>query len=432
VSGLLALLLLLPLAWGQTEVERTVSAPVAAETAEAAKPHLLHQAVADLLREKAADLGVDPSTIEAKLAEGFGPYFAAYKDRLLAERFGREALPSLPQAQRSSFLANLEAQRPEVFVRFARFADLLDAHAFKLVDRAPDATWKATLSLTLNPEKVTRYHRRLQAPLDQRFERLFLVTEVNAIGFSWDSLGVKDESRFRTPLAEAWRKWLQANGPENVGGVEECGDDCGQDFARWLQRAAGDRTVVSEAVLNGLWLRITFNLRRRAHQADVNEWQFEWSGSAVLQDADTKSLLASITLPPETRIWRGLDQKALNSAVASAMYRSALEPLTRIVRRITEAHRPDRVVRLLVQGHRQLGDLLSLIDSLKKEGKELDLELRLDTFGQREARLAGSYRGAEKSFTDLLSRLKAIKSSHNYRLESDLTGPHPVIKLVAE
>ncbi len=423
---------IVPGAWAVPEVERRVAVSVQVESEAQAKPLLLHTAVAELLREKGAELGIDPVAFDQALTQRFEAFFAAYKERRLVERFGREALPTLPEDQRQTFFNGLEGDRFLELVRFARLSQLVESHSFKSIEKTPESTWKASLNFTLKPESVKIMGRRLTAPVDQQFERLFLVPELEALGFSWETMGVKDQTGFEATLAESWGKWLVANSPENLGGVETCDQVCRDVFSRWLQRSADDRSTVSETILNGLWLRVTFNLRQLAHRAAINEWEFEWSGSAVLQDANTKMVLASLTLETERRTWRGLDQKALNSALASAIYRSALEPLTRIVRRIREAHRPSRVTSLTVQGHRQLGDILSLIDLLRKEGKDLELDLKLATFGQREAQLTCTYRGEEKSFTDLLSRLKALRSTYSYRLVSDLTGAHPMVKLIAE
>ncbi len=429
---LLLCLSMVSTAWAQVVVERNVVVSTLAESEVEAKPFLLHEAVAGLIREKGVELGIDPTVLDSRLTQRFEAFFSAYKERRLAERFGREKVPTLSEDQRKAFLNELEGERLLELVRYARLDKLVDTHTFKSIERGPDSSWKASLNLTLNLVSVKNFGRRLMTPVDQQFERLFLVTEVEALGFSWEALGVKDESSFQSSLADSWEKWLTANAPENLGRVEICDQACADVFARWLQRPVDERWVVSETILNGLWLRVTFKLRQLVHRPGINEWEFEWSGSAVLQDADTKTVLASLTLERETKTWRGLEQKAMNSALASAMYRSALEPLTRVVRRIREAHRPGRVTRLFVQGHRQLGDLLSLIELLKKEGKEIELDIKLDTFDQREARLNCSYRGEEKSFTDLLSRLKALRSSYSYRLVSDLTGAHPLVKFVAE
>jgi hypothetical protein len=90
------------------------------------------------------------------------------------------------------------------------------------------------------------------------------------------------------------------------------------------------------------------------------------------------------------------------------------------------------VRRLVIKGHQRLGDVIQLTEMLKKMGERIHLELRLDFFGLEEAHLLCFYQGEEKSFTDVLSQLKELKSSHRYKLLNDSTGVHHLIRFVTE
>ena len=72
------------------------------------------------------------------------------------------------------------------------------------------------------------------------------------------------------------------------------------------------------------------------------------------------------------------------------------------------------------------------MDMLRKEGSKLNFEVQIDLFDQKETQLLCFYQGEEKSFTDLLSQVKELKSSQSYRLVNEFTGIHHVLKLVAE
>ena len=127
-----------------------------------------------------------------------------------------------------------------------------------------------------------------------------------------------------------------------------------------------------------------------------------------------------------------LEQKDLNSSMVSSMFRSPMDSFTKINRKIQDSPRLNRLTRLVVSGHKNLGDVISLIDLLKKNSTTSSLELSLNAFSTKQAELLAFYQGEEKSFTDLLSRVKELKSSHSYSLVNEFSGVHHELKLVAE
>jgi hypothetical protein len=114
------------------------------------------------------------------------------------------------------------------------------------------------------------------------------------------------------------------------------------------------------------------------------------------------------------------------------MYASPLAAFNKAVKKLQESSRLNRLSRLVISGHKHLGDVSDLMKLLKKEGQNLGLELQWDLFTQKEAQLLCFYQGEEKSFTDLLSRIKELKSSHSYNVVNEFTGVRHVLKLIAE
>lgn len=430
----LIMLIIAPMTWAQIETEKTVSQTINVAKADEAKPYLLHHAVMDAITQYSTEMGIDSGTLKSKLDEKFSRYFEAHKERKIAEKFGKNYAATLSEDEKKNFLDGVNKERNLEFIRYAKLDQLLDSYAFKQIGNDPAApeSWKGTVVLNLNRPKVLKFYTRMTSTSDKQYSKLQILSDINLIGMSWTDLGLEAESTFTDPLLRSWLKWYSANLPENVEDVSLCTGSCIQEFSQWQQLPQEEGMTVSENILNGLWLKISFNLRKVSFISSINEWQFEWDGSVVLLDVNTKKIVSSYNMLPETKTFRNLEQKALNSALASSMYRSPLDPLSKITKKIQETPRLNRLSRLGIQGHKHLGDVLSLIELLKKEGGNLNLELQIDLFTQKEAQLLCFYQGEEKSFTDLLSRVKELKSSHSYSLVNEFTGIHHVLKLIAE
>lgn len=271
---------------------------------------------------------------------------------------------------------------------------------------------------------------RAQTETPKEYSKLLIVPEINLSGISWKDLGLEGSSSFSDPLADSWVKWVSNSLPQNLSEVSACTGECYYEFLNWIQLKQGEGMQVPSPYQNTLWMKISFTVRRLSYRPDINEWKMEWDGSLVLLDANTKQTLYSQTLYPEEKTWLGLDQKTLNSVLASGMYKSALDAVMKGSKKIETTH-ISRLDRLVIQGHRNLDDILSLMNLLRKNGESLQLSLKLDQFGNQEAQILCFYRGEEKSFTDLLSRLKELKSTQSYRLVNESTGVHPVLKLIA-
>lgn len=421
------------ISWAQLTTEKNVTRQLNVPNAEGAKPFLLHSAVNEAISQYSTELGFNNEQFQTKLQEKFEKHFEKYREQKLLERFGQNYRTQLTPEQKTEFLNGLESHREAELIKYSRMLDILDQSQFKNLENvAGTSTWKATIDLNVNRVKLDKLVQRVMSDGNKQFAKINLITEINLIGMEWADLGLERESSFTAPIMNSWHSWLTTNQPANVEEVVQCDEGCLTSFKRWQEINQDQGMQVSSDLQNNLWLKISFNLRRLSYRSGLNEWTFEWDGSAVLLDANTKRLLASETLSPQVRTWRGLDQKALNSALASQMYRTPMSAFSTFTKKIGGLPQVTQVVRLIVQGHRHLGDVLSLMELLKKEGQNINLELQLDSFSQKEAQLLGFYQGEEKSFTDLLSRPKELKSSQSYGLVNEFTGIHHVLKLISE
>jgi hypothetical protein len=429
---LLVILLLAPNLWAQVTSEKIIEKKITIDKEEEAKPILLHGAIELMLHENAAEIGIDTKEFDQKIQSKFKAHFDSYKNRKMTEKFGKDFSTELSEEQKNIFNQEIEKQREGEFRKFARLDSILDSYAFKSITKDLDHKWSARIVLNVNKTRFEKLKDRIYSNESKLFNKIFVLSEINLIHMTWKDLSLEDEGQFSTPLVQSWVKWLESNPPQNVDQIVGCVQNCINEFYNWVEIPQDEGRKISDELVDNLWIRFSFNLRKVFFRPNINEWELEWDGSAIILDANTKLIIGALTIPLERKVWRGLDQKELNSQLASSMYRSGLDPLNKGIRIIQESHRVNRLKRLVVQGHQRLGDVILLIELLRKAGLGIHLELQLDYFGTGEAQLLCFYQGEEKSFTDVLSQVKELKSYQRYKLLNDSTGVHHLIKFVAE
>jgi hypothetical protein len=420
-----------PSLWAQLTIEKKIEKKILAEQQEA-KTILLQDAIISVLPELSKELEIDLKSFNEMIEEKFKFYFQSFKDRKLTEKFGKNFATELTDDQKNEFTRGLDSQREVELRRFTRYESILDNYSFKSLSKDEAQVWSATVILSINKGKFQKLKDRIFSNDLKLFNKLYLVAEINPIHMTWKDLSLETEEQFSNPIVQSWVKWLSNKSIHNVDQVVECTERCLSDFYNWVEVSQDEGMKISEDHLNNLWLKFSFNVRKITFRPNIDEWELEWDGSAVILDANTKLIIGAYTIPLERKVWRGLDQKELNSELASSIYRSGLDPLNKSIKKIQDSERFNRVRRLVIKGHQRLGDVIQLTEMLKKMGEKIHLELRLDFFGLEEAHLLCFYQGEEKSFTDVLSQLKELKSSHRYKLLNDSTGVHHLIRFVTE
>jgi len=420
-------------AFGQLVNSVELAEKLEVSTEEAAKKELLHLATLKSIEKFVPELGYKSEEFNEKLNSSFREYFNQYKENKIIEKFGKSYKDTLSQTELASFTSKLEEERHAVFVRYSHTLEILKSHSFALIeqDKNDNSSWKAKVNLDIDRIKLDKLLRKIIKGEKKPFSKLIIITEIDPAGFSWPDLGLDDEKKFINPLNASWLKWLNDNIPSTVEEVVVCDSDCTNYFTKWSGQHPDDVSVPEE-YSGSVFLKTNILLKRTSVLDNVQEVTFEWEGRAVLHDLATKRSLASFALPPERRTFRQLDQKALNSGIASSLYRSPLTAFMQFNRKLEQKIGFNRVSKLVIKGHRHVGEVYLLIEMLKTRGSSLGFEVELDSISKEEANLLCFYRGEEKSFTDLLSSIKELKSSHSYTLVNEFTGVHHVIKFVTE
>jgi hypothetical protein len=260
-----------------------------------------------------------------------------------------------------------------------------------------------------------------------------MVSEFNTVSFTWEELGFKQKSFFNDSVLSSWIKWVSDHHPKVKDLIGVCTEDC-KKFYEWVQTPVPIGDPVQEPGFIHHWLKVTFNIRKIYSDLKINEFTYEWEGSAVLLDGKTKMIREAFQIFPEKRTWRGLSQKELNSALATFIYRSALDPINKIMKNSQNLQPRQKggskeIKRIIVRGHKQMLDVINLMDLVRNFGVQ---NIELEFFNTHEAQVICAYSGEEKMFTDLLSQVKELKSTNNYRVVNESDGNHYILKLTLE
>lgn len=429
----LFLLLNINLAFAQLINTVEVTEKLDAVEEAAAKKVLLHKATLKSLEKFVPELGYSFSEFSEKLETQFNEYFRNYQAKKIVEKFGVNYKANLSEAEKSAFLSTLEVEKYKLYIQFSRTFSILRSHSFVHLakDEKDPMFWNAKINLDVDKIKLQRFLNRIIKAEKKTFSKILLIPEVVPQNFAWADLGLENEIVFTRPLNNSWLKWFNENLPSSVEEVVACDADCMNYFRKWSETQL-DQIIVPEEYRNAIFLVVHIELKRIASIDNFQEIKFEWEGRTLLHDLATKRILESFTLPAEKRTFRQLDQKALNSGLVSSLYRAPLTAFLQFNRKLEGKIGFNRVSRLVIKGYQHIGDVLTLNEMLKTRGTSLGLDIVLEGFSKEEANLLCFYRGEEKSFTDILSGLKEVKSTHSYTLVNEFTGVHHVIKFVTE
>jgi hypothetical protein len=265
---------------------------------------------------------------------------------------------------------------------------------------------------------------------EKPFNRIFIVGEMTLVGFQWTDLGLEKETQFTAPLTRAWEKWFKENLPKTVSTVEICEATCLTYLEGWEEKSPEELVNVSDTYFqNVLWLRVGITLRRNVIN---NRQTFSWDGRVLLLDGNTKRSLANLTLSREQKEWMNIPQKEVNTQLVSRVYRTPIGVFPRVVEKAETSLPLNRVIKLVISGYKHMGDVTAYSELLQSRGSSLGLQVAMSGFGSKEAVMKVYFRGEEKSFTDLLSQVKELKSSYNYSLVNEITADGIVVRMVKQ
>lgn len=328
------------------------------------------------------------------------------------------------------FVLSGKLNREEEFRKFTGLESALLSHQVKSLKQTPGQPgfWTAEIDLSFDQQRLDRRMKRILAADKKVYERLLLLSEITLLDLDWKDLSLEKESHFTHPLLLSWEKFLNDHLPVEAGEAMTCSGECLSFKKTWDETSPETITQGPQSLFHrDLFVKLKFTLKKLKEKSGGRA--FSWNGSMILSEVKTKRIIGSFEIPLEEKEWRGLDAKALNSALASAMYRAPLGVLSQLGSKLKTHETSTRAAKLTITGHQNLGDIHALMTLLKSRGTSLGLKVELEGMGSGAVEVLCFYQGEEKSFTDLLSQLKELKSSHSYFVTYDGQEGRHTLKL---
>ncbi len=422
------------IAFGQITETISVNEKLNSSNRETAQKEMIFHATLKLIEIKSSDLGQNFATLNSKLTESFNEYLSSYKERKLIEKFGPNYAQILKEEGKSAFLQEISNDEKKLFINFSNILSLVESYKFKelIQDKIDPNTWSAKVELVLDKNKIEKFFQRVLNNEKKLLSKIFIITDIVPLQFKWEDLSLENELSFIDPLNRYWLKWFAENSLTNIEDVVICSGDCNLFYNKWVDSVAGELSIPEE-FYNSAFLKITVNLLRSNTAGPLKEETFKWEGRVVVQDIQTKQIIANSTIFPESRKFISLSHKATNSALASSISRLPLPLFLQLNQKITDKKMGvTRSKKLVLTGYKNSGDVFSFVKMIKDRGNLLSLDVSIDNFSKDQTIINCFYKGEEKSFTDLLSSIKELKSYNNYALLNDFNGAQSVIKFVAE
>ncbi len=419
--------------WAQTSQEAEVKLKTKTKDSELIKESLLFQASLIVVEKLAPEFQVNFLEFKKKLDLKFQDFFKNYKSKKLAERFGSSYADTLTTEEKGLFLQTLALKEEELYQNYSGFLIAIKSQKVKNLkqDPADPESWSASYELELDKTRLASIFKRVMGEDSSVVSRLYLYTELDNLSFQWEEMNLSESSHFIYPIQTSWVQWFKDNLGTLFDDIQICQQKCLQFYRDWSSAEATQLSIPLE-YSDAQLLRIHLKLKKELADPSLHESSFSWEGRAILQDINTKKILGSFTLPTESKTFKNLDQKSLNSSLASYLYRLPLTAFLQFKNTLNSNKAPAKVVPIILKGFRHLGDVQGYITALKNRGNLLGLDVVLSSFSKDEAFLTCYFRGEEKSFSDLLSDIKELKLSQTYNLIGDFSGVHHTIKFVTE
>lgn len=170
------------------QLQNVVELSQKAEGSEAnAKAELLHSASLKTMEKYAPELGFKFEEFKTKLDQKFEEHFDAFKERKLVEKFGKSYKENLSEEEKAKFLQTLESDKHAQYIRFSQSSALLKTHKFETInqDEKQPGLWNAKIAIDLDKVKFERFLRRIVNNETKPFSKVYLISEVTPLQFSW-------------------------------------------------------------------------------------------------------------------------------------------------------------------------------------------------------------------------------------------------------
>lgn len=371
--------------------------------------------------------GVNAEEFLSQMENRFNQRFQNYKERKLKSNYGANYQVGLTDEQKQSLDKNFEREKLGLHRQYMAIDELFEAKVKqKLLSSPKEDKWEIEVSEI--PGSVDQWQKRVTNTSNKTV--FLLIPHMSLSGLEWMDLKLKNEESFLSGLWPAWKKWSEES--ENNLQLNLCDERCEE---QWLSEKASDRGEINSYFGQEDEVQLVVDLRlelRKIKMLPNAEVEYEISGTYSLHDYASGALLEAMNLGPEIkRIASNEDHQAINSQLANYFYRMAASGLVRL--KSFQDFRPyNQVQQLVIEGHKNFLEILAVENEIRLQLGTFSPRLELFALTKSTIEFKVLYRGEEKSFKELITGLKQLKSSYRPQYVWDTSTKELRLKLVHE
>ena len=379
-----------------------------------------HEAQILILKKMLAAKQLNADEYMGQVETRFNAKFESYKIRKLGTA-------SLTPEQKKISEDRFERERAAFYKRYLNLDTLLKPTLKnKIVVSISETKWVVEVSEV--PGSLDLWLKRFEST--ETKIKFLIIPHLELVDLDWEAMKLSGEKPFLGALWSAWDKWKNTEAADL--NIEWCDEVCER---QWLQ----EKTSGSEGLStyfgqdDEVQLVVDLKLQLKKLRTLVNgEVEYQISGAYSLHDYSSRSLLEAMGLGPELkRVNQSGDVQGSNSALANFFYRLAIPAFSRL--KTWKEFKPyNQALQLVIEGPKNYFETEEIENELKLLTNGYSPRWELFALTKTTAEFRILYRGEEKSFKELITGLKELKSSYNAQYVWDTSSRDLRLKLVHE
>jgi hypothetical protein len=290
--------------------------------------------------------------------------------------------------------------------------------------------WEITIIGQIDEALVKTWALNYVSKTKHKYQKLWLRLNLELEGFNWDDLKLTSENDFTKSFIPLWINYLRDLKGFDVSEILFCHEDCQQNHKNW--ESINPKNMISEIPLhfkNSILLTQNIKIVRSTVEGAFKEYKFQLSGGFILEDLDSKNVIYYVDAKPETKSFNVKNQKELNSALASTVYRFPLGYLIEF--KNSQKNKTDQMTQFLtIRGGKGLSEIYKIKEAIEIEGAGMGIEIKLDLYSQSEAKLKITLQNEAKKIKDLIQSTKAIELKCGRKFEVKEEGDQTILQLL--
>jgi hypothetical protein len=380
------------------------------------KQQLLKDAFDQVISAEMKKLNMNPEIFWQKYNQAFNEHFSPLKEKL-EKKYGIDGNKKTSAENQKKFEEELRLLGLEEKENFGGIRKVIQSYSITRTSRSPQRPELRYIDIEAEVDK------RLLSELYLNFTRekntaqtktLFLTTKLELENSSWTDLGVSAEADLMNVLNESWRTWFASQFKNVISEVEVT------DLVK--EQELSTRYREGASVDSGLWIRLSFVLKKVGEDNLVQTRDYKVTGDYNLVDLGSGKLVESQDLPTLPTQFSFAPDAKLSSAVASYLYGFPLSKLDSTSKQLLAGSNNAKQTELKVENVSSMIEVIELIELLGQKGMVKGFQPSLKSLHSKEAVVELIYQGSFEEAAQIIKGLNLYKMSNSKLLNVETTS----------